>query len=716
MFEVQCSMFPTPYSRLPLSYPTLMRCTDHHLLTALLLGSFGTFAPHLVSAQQTERDTLPPIELEPVSVSVLRVSSPLHLVPYAVDVGSDSLISRGQPRLSLGEVFIGIPGVSVQNRFNYALGDRLSIRGFGSRTQFGIRGVKVLVDGVPATLADGQSTLDHLDLATVGRVQVLRGPASSLYGNASGGAVIFETSLPPAASFQQEFGTVLGSDGLARLESSTSVRQGRTSFTLDLTRFSYGGYREHSDADKTNTNFHMRYDGERDAVHLVANFVDFDAENPGSLSDSLLGVNRNMANPFNVIQRTGKDARQAQVGLSWTRQLAERQLQVAGYGLLRNLSNPIPVRIVELDRAAGGVRGQLSGNSFVGKFPIHWTAGLETDWQRDGRKNFDNNAGDRGALSLDQLETVVGVGAFVQASSELVRRVHLMAGLRYDRIHFDANDDLTVGDPDDSGDRTMDAASPSVGILFDVGDQLSVYTNASTSFETPTTTELVNRPDGAGGFNDELDPQRAFSVEFGFRGAVNDKISFQFAVYRTRIADELIPFEVASQPGRTFFRNAGSAIHKGVELGGGFAPVPGAVFRVAYTYTDARFDEFATDSDVFDGNKVPGVEPHRLELFGSYNSPFGWYVSGEAEFASNMKVNDSNQAISPDYLVVNARFGLRQIPVGAWTLAPFIGISNLFDENYNSAVTVNAFGGRFFEPGPRREVYFGTKLRIARNP
>ena len=151
-------------------------------------------------------------------------------------------------------------------------------------------------------------------------------------------------------------------------------------------------------------------------------------------------------------------------------------------------------------------------------------------------------------------------------------------------------------------------------------------------------------------------------------------------------------------------------------MGGGFTPIPGAVFRVAYTYIDATFDEFATDDDVFDGNKVPGVEPHRLELFGSYDSPFGWYVSGEAGFASNMKVNDSNQAVSPDYLEVNARFGLRQIPVGAWTLAPFVGISNFFDQTYNSAVTVNAFGGRFFEPGPGREIYFGTKLRIVRNP
>ncbi|MFQ5705239.1 MAG: TonB-dependent receptor family protein [Gemmatimonadales bacterium] len=684
-------------------------------LAIFVPGIAFTLAP-LLHAQHAERDTLPPVTLEPVSVSVLRVPSALHLVPYDVSVGSDSLVSRARPRLSLGEALIGVPGVNVQNRFNYALGDRLSIRGFGSRTQFGIRGVKVLVDGIPATLADGQSTIDHLDLATVDRIEVLKGPASSLYGNASGGAIVFETGEPPAAPMEQEFGTVAGSDGLVRVESSTSVRQGRTSASLDLTRFLYDGYRQHSEADKTFSNFHLRYDGGRDVIHVVANFVDFDAQNPGSINDSLLRVDRNLANPFNVVQGTKKDARQGQLGVSWKRQTSTGQLDVSGYGLLRNLDNPIPVRVIELDRAAGGGRAQFTNTTLAGTVPLRWTIGLSTDWQRDGRKNFDNNGGDRGQLTLDQLETVVSVGAFVQLGVEVVDRVHILGGFRYDRVHFDANDHFTSGDPDDSGTRTMDAASPSVGLLFDVADQLSLYTNLATSFETPTTTELVNRPDGAGGFNDQLDPQRAFSFEFGFRGRVAGKANYQFAVYRTRVTDELIPFEVATQTGRTFFRNAGSAIHKGVELGGSVAPVYGLVLRAAYTYTDARFDDFATANNVFDGNQVPGVAPHRLELFGSYDSPLGWYVSGESEFASTMKVNDSNLASSPDYFLINARAGLRPLALGRWAIAPFVGISNFLDEDYNSAVTVNAFGGRFFEPGPGRTVYVGTKLKVSGTP
>ncbi len=667
-----------------------------------------TLIPIAAHGQEPRRDSVPEFELEPLIVTVMRLPLPYLSVPHALAVGADSSVIRARPRLALSELFTGVPGVIIQDRYNSALGDRITIRGFGARTQFGIRGVRVLVDGIPATLADGQTTLDHLDLGTVNKVEVVRGPSSSIYGNASGGVLHFETGRTTAAAFDQELGFIAGSDGLVRVEASTASRTGPTTFGFDFTRFLYNGYREHSEADKYLTTWHLRFRDSKNDLRLVANFADFDALNPGSLNDSMLRADRDAANPFNVSRQTGKNARQGQLGVSWTRQLPNVRLAVSGYGLLRDLSNPIPVRIIEIDRMAGGARVAVEGEAAG----TDWTVGADIDVQSDDRRNFENSDGAKGLLTLDQSERVWSIGPFLEISVELTPALYLLGGIRYDRIHFSADDRFTSGDPDDSGERTMDAVSPSFGVLLQVAEPAAVYANIATSFETPTTTELVNQPSGAGGFNRELEPQRTISIEGGIKGRAGSMVEYQFAAYRARVTDELIPFEVEAVPGRSFFRNSGTAIHSGVELGAALRPRRGALFRMAYTYTNARFDEYATADETFDGNKVPGVAPHRLELFGSYDTPLGWYVAVEAEYQNEMAVNDANTALSPDYVVVDVRAGSRGLETGAISLAPFAGVFNLFDEEYNSAVTVNAFGGRFFEPGPPRSFYFGARLRF----
>lgn len=673
-----------------------------------------TLIPIAAHGQEPRRDSVPEFELEPLIVTVMRLPLPYLSVPHALAVGADSSVIRARPRLALSELFTGVPGVIIQDRYNSALGDRITIRGFGARTQFGIRGVRVLVDGIPATLADGQTTLDHLDLGTVNKVEVVRGPSSSVYGNASGGVLHFETGRNTTAAFDQELGFIAGSDGLVRVEASTASRTGPTTFGFDFTRFLYNGYREHSETDKYLTTWHLRFRDSKNDLRLVANFADFDALNPGSLNDSMLRADRDAANPRNVSQQTGKNARQGQLGASWTRQLPNVRLAVSGYGLFRDLSNPIPPDIIEVDRTAGGARVAVDGETAGVERSLHWTVGADIDVQSDDRRRFENDDGAKGLLILDQTENVWSVGPFLEISAQLAPALYLLGGIRYDRIHFSADDRFTSGgDPDDSGERTMDALSPSFGVLLQVAEPAALYANIATSFETPTTTELVNQPSGAGGFNPDLEPQRTVSIEGGIKGRAGSVGEYQFAAYRARVTDELISFEVEGAEGRLFYRNSGTAIHSGVELGAAVRPLRGALFSMAYTYTNARFDEYAIDDETFDGNKIPGVAPHRLELFGSYDTPLGWYVAVEAEYQNEMAVNDANTAFSPDYVVVDFRAGSRGLETGAISLAPFAGVFNLFDEEYNSAVTVNArFGGRFFEPGPPRSFYFGARLRF----
>lgn len=258
----------------------------------------------------------------------------------------------------------------------------------------------------------------------------------------------------------------------------------------------------------------------------------------------------------------------------------------------------------------------------------------------------------------------------------------------------------------------MDAVSPSLGASLRVLDGAHLYANVATSFETPTTTELANRPDGAGGFNPLLQPQRAVSVEGGSQGRLGTRTAYQVAVYRASIRNSLIPFEVPEAAGRQYFRNAGSAVHRGVEAAFTLAPLRGVRVEAAYTYTDARFEEYATTSASFAGNRVPGIAPHRLEVSTTLERSGGWFAVLEGRHLSSIPVDDANTASSPSYSLADARVGHSGVGLGRTVIAPFVGVTNLFDATYNAAVAVNAFGQRFYEPGPGRSVYVGTSLRL----
>jgi iron complex outermembrane recepter protein len=662
-------------------------------------------------AQEQPTDTVP-IPIAPVTVTVLRTPLEVGRAPFAVAANDAIRIQRGQPGLGLDEALRGIPGVQVDNRFNFAVGERISVRGFGARAQFGVRGVRVLVDGIPATLPDGQTALSHVDLNTVRRAEVIRGPVSALYGNTAGGVIQLETAEAPAAALSQEGRVVAGSHGLLRLHSATGGRTGGTSYLLNVSRLEYGGFRDFSSGRNSYLGGRVGHVSDRDDLRLVFSAVDSDAENPGSLSLPLLQEDRNQAFANNKRQRTGKQAREGQIGASWRRALGGAHLESAAYVLRREVVNPIPTTIIDLDRVAFGARTLLRWDTGPGGW-LRWAAGAEADRQRDDRRNFGNVEGDRGSLTLDQLEHVTNVAGFAQLTAAPAERVTLLGGLRYDRFGFQVRDHfITDTNPDDSGRRSMDAISPSVGASVRVVDQIHLYGNVGTSFETPTTTELANRPDGAGGFNPLLEPQRALSMEVGSQGRLGSAVAYQIATYRARIRNSLIPFEVPEAPGRQFFRNAGSALHRGIEVGTTVALTPRLRVDGAYTYTDARFEEYTTSTGNFSGNRVPGIAPHRLELGTTYEHVSGWFVAVDGRHLASIAVDDANSARSPAHSLMDARLGHGHVTLGRAIVAPFAGVTNLLDVEYNAAVAVNAFGQRFYEPGPGRSLYLGASLRF----
>ena len=673
-------------------------------LIALAAGAVAL--PGALPAQQdTARDTT--VLLEPVVVTVTRGVDPLRRVPAAVSVRSGDAVALGRPGVSLSEVLGTVPGVSIQNRFNASRDDAVAIRGFGARAAFGLRGVRVLLDGIPQTLPDGQGQLTNVDLARIERIEVLRGGASALHGNASGGVISLWTRAVPVRRVTPEARIVAGDYGTLAAHAGVIAPLGRGDLAVRVARIETDGFRAQSAAETWRGGLRAAL-GFGAATRLVAT-VDVaeqpHLEDPGALNASELAADPTQANPGFLAVGAGKDLRQVLAGGTLEHAFpSHARLEVTGFGLRRNLLNTLPFAVIDLDRWAWGARSTLTAPLATLPLAPVVTVGMDAQWQRDDRVNRD--PGD-GTITRDQLERVREIGPFVQARVSPADRVTLTAGARYDAVTF-STDDRLPADGDESGSRTMSQMSWSTGLALDLHPLAAPYVSVGTSFETPTTTELANQPDGSDGFNPALDPQTATHYEAGIRGG-RAVVRYGLHLFRADVTDGLIPFEVPGAPGRSFFRNAGSARHQGVEVELSARPVPGLELGAAWTEADYEFVEFTTDDGTFDGNTIPGV-PERFVSGTVRAEGFGLWVFAETRVSGGILADDANAARAEPWWVTDIRVGYR-LEVGPRALDGWLGLENAFDERYVSAVAVNATFGRFFEPGRPRTFVVGMRVR-----
>jgi iron complex outermembrane receptor protein len=675
-------------------------------LLVFLGGSLAAQQPN--RADTTRADSLRPVLLAPVIVSVTRSPTDAGHVPFAVAVITREEIARGRPTQGLSEALVTVPGVFIADRHNPSQDDNLSIRGFGARSAFGVRGLKVLLDGIPQTLPDGQGQLSNVELARVSRIEVLRGPSSSLYGNASGGVISLWTDPGRPSGFEPGARATVGAYRTWKAYVGAAAPLPGGVLSADGSTWATDGFRDHSAGETRRGS--LRYGADLSQTRLVAQVLVADSprlEDPGALTESEADTAPTLANPRNVTFDVGKRVSQEQAGLALEhRAKSGRSFNLAVFALKRDLENPIATTYIQLDRWAYGTRAGATQPLTIGSRAALVTVGVDAQWQHDDRVN-QNVA--RTATTRDQLERVSEIGPFLEARADLARRVTLTLGGRYDRVAFRVDDRL-LSDGNDSGSRVMAAPSGSAGLTVDLGRALQPYASVSTSFETPTTTELGNRPTGPGGFNPDLEPQHALNVELGARGRLSGIVGYSLSAYQAQVRDELIPFEVPGDPGRRFFQNAGSARHRGLEAGMALQPVPTMTLVAAYTLAVFRFQEFRTATDTLDGNDIPGVPRHYGHVSLRYQGPRGFWGAVDATASSGLFVNDLNTVRTDGWRTLGLRIGWEG-RLGSYRVSPFAAVQNALDERYIGSVSVNAQFGRFFEPAPGRNGYVGLEIR-----
>ena len=665
------------------------------------LAAALAFAAAPAAAQQPADSA---IAIDSIVVEALRLPTTLADAPFAVTALGPTETRAARSGDGLTEILRGVPGLQASDRESEALGERIVVRGAGARAAFGVRGLRVLIDGIPATLPDGQTDLSRLDHATIDRVEVVRGPASALYGNASGGVLRITSAAPSSSGARVDAHALAGSDALVRVHARVSGQPARGWYDASATHRRGDGWRAHSDFSKTFVRAAGGLPVLAGALALRLEANRYDARNPGSLDAELASADPRSAWPSNVAQQTGEEARQVLGSGTWLGLVGPGTLQLAGYASARELENPIPVAIIGVDRLVSGVRALYGVDAAVDA-----AFGAELDFQRDGRLNFQNDSGARGERTLDQLERVRALGLFGHARARLGSRGDVSAGLRYDRFRFAVEDRLFADSVDDSGSRTMGALSPSLGLHVRVARDVDVFGNFATAFETPTTTELANRPGGAGGFNPDLDPQRTRSFEMGVRGR-HGVARFELVGWTARTRDALLPFEVPSAPDRRFYRNAGATSAHGIELAVGARLPAGFDASLAWGWIDATFDEFTVDGTSFAGNSLPGVAPHRVDASLARRAS-SWMVALEATHNAAVPVNDANDAEADAWTVLDARAEMR-LPLLADRMWLYGGVDNLTGADYAGSVVVNQFAGRWFEPAPDRTFFVGLRTSV----
>ncbi|MEY5097337.1 MAG: hypothetical protein RJA36_56 [Pseudomonadota bacterium] len=660
--------------------------------------------------------------LQPVVISGGSAASERWLGTATVDVVEGSELRDGQAQINLSEGLARVPGLVIRNRQNYAQDQQISIRGYGARTPFGVRGVRLFVDGIPASSADGQGQTEAFALGIADRVEVVRGPFSALYGASSGGAILMYTE-EGARPAEWRAGAVVGPDGLWRLSTQATGQTGDASqpgwsYAVNLSAFGTEGARPQSSADRQTANLKLARSHEGGRTVLLFNHVTGFAEDPQGLNADQFAQNPRQTTPGAIQYNTRKQLTQDQVGVAFDQALGNgHKLELMGYFGQRSTlgfqSTPAstqssalsPGGVIDLNRDYWGLNARWRLDRSYDSGRLAMSAGLVSDQQRDDRKGYQNFIGTapsitygvQGVLRRDETNRAKTLDPYAQAEWQTANWA-VSGAVRHSRTELSSVDHYLADGKDGSGARNYDATLPVLGGRLTLLPGLQAFASVGRGFETPTLNEVAYLAGGVAGLNTQLNAARSHSAELGLRGRVGNGW-WSSTLFDIRTSDEIVV--AGSTDGRTAYKNQGHTRRQGLELSGEYALGP-VVLNGAYTYLNATYSET--------GNLMPGVSHDQLYAQAAWAT--GWagsVLALEARQSGKVAVNDANSLFASGYTLFNfvARFEQRD---GPWTWSEFLRLDNLTNRTYAGSVIVNDSNSRYFEPGMRRAPYLGVQL------
>jgi iron complex outermembrane receptor protein len=651
------------------------------------------------TSSKTATITLKEVALEAPKLKTSRFKMPssissLNLIP----------LQGFQQQLSLQEYLRAVPGLFSLNSNNYAQDLRLSIRGFGSRAAFGIRGVKLIVDGIPETTPDGQGQVDNLPLGILRQLEVLRGPSASLYGNAAGGVVYLNT----LDSLQGEtiiFRATMGSYAYQNYQLTTQIGGKKTTALVHLNRTTTDGFRKFSGLEQNIFNAKIKHElSSRSRVSFQMNYTNSPkAEDPGGLKLEETEVDFMQARGRNVEYNTFEKIDQFKIGFRWEQQWGSHwDLDSYAFYSFRDFYGKLPFEnggIIDLFRNYYGLGTRLTYKETQEQFTHRWQLGIENSSQRDQRERFLNLKGNQGDSVFSQEERFGNFG--VSLLDELQwEKVLIRTGLRYDY--------QTLGVNTDTENQEYTVLNPSIGLSYAIAKNQRVFVNFSTSFETPTLSELSANPSGEEGLNLDLNPSKAINYELGWK-CQTALAYFEATSFYIQSSNEILPYELEDFPGRSFYRNVGATIRYGLELAATLQWNQWA-FQASLTQAQYQFDQ-ENEADGLDGKSLPGIPNSQLFFQLDYTSQADWKWVLSGEHIGSFYADNTNSVEIKNFQKV--QFQAQKTVSLSWSEFDFFaGINNLLNTTYFDNIRLNAFGGRFYEPAPGRNFYLGTRFNF----
>ena len=678
---------------------------------ACLLCGLSLAAP---VAQAEER-------LGTVVVTGSRTATDSAELPYAIDVVEGADITQGQLGVNASEALVAVPGLVVQNRQNYAQDLQISVRGFGARSAFGVRGVKLLADGIPATIPDGQGQVATFNLDVADRIEVLRGPFSTVYGNHAGGVIQLFTRNPgeqPSVSAR----LIGGSFDTWKIGVGAEGTRAGVGYLLDLSHFETEGFRDHSAAGRDQAFAKLVFAPDEDStLTLVASGLkQDDTKDPKGVTWSTYESDPKAVEQVALDYDTRKDIEHAQAGFNYVRRVGPHRLEVQGYAGQRSVTQVLSIPffaqgaptssggVVDFDRDFAGLGARWIHNLELGEDLLTLTAGLDLDWSEDDRRGYENFVGSTlgviGRLRRQETDTLSATDPYVQAAYEHGPWT-FTAGVRHSRVRFEVDDDY-LSNGDDSGEQTYSRTTPAFGVLYRATDDLHLYASAGRGFETPTFGE-VSYSSGSGTLNLDLKPSTSEQFEVGLKARVGSDTRLNLALFEIHTEDEIVV--ASASGGRTVYQNAGSTLRQGIELAIDSQLHERVRARGSFTHMRAVYDEGfdSGGSTVPAGKRIPGIPATTVYAELAYTHPNGVTAAIEGIYRSRVEVHDLNQdRAAPAYALFNLRLTARQ-SVGDWTVGQMLRVDNLADRKHIGSVVVGDAQGRYYEPGAGIAWYAG---------